>query len=170
MPVKSGKHGEQLTRMILELQGNQAALKRMRDWYGVFVFTGGAVPRGRYDLQAIASYLERPFAADRISVGEVERYRYLVEVTMQPGQDVTAGPKTLRYRKDLGDVFDQASAEIQTLGIALESVLAKLLKELETPFPAPEMDATRAIHEEGKSRMVEVVGDRGAFFQGSLTR
>ena len=55
-------------------------------------------------------------------------------------QDVAAGPRTLRCREDLGDVFDRASSEIQTLEAALESVLAKLWKELEPPVPAPEMD------------------------------
>jgi hypothetical protein len=144
--------GEQLTGMIQELQSNHIALDRLRDWYGVFVFTGGDVPRGRCDLLAIASYLERPFAADRISTGEVERYRHLVEATMEPRQDVAAGPRTLRCRKDLGDAFDRASADIQTLETALEPVLAKLLKELEPPFPAPKMDLKRAKTQLERSR------------------
>jgi hypothetical protein len=148
--------------MMLELQANPAALKRLRDWYGVFVFTGGDVPSGRYDLLAMASSVERPFAADRISVEEVERYRHLVEATLQPRRDVTAGPRTLRYRKALGDVFDRASSELQTWEIALESVLATLLKELEPPFPAPEREATKAISQGDKSRAAEVVGGRGA--------
>lgn len=170
MATTLGKHREQLTGMMLELQANQAALKRLRGWYGVFVFTGGDVPSGRYGLLAMASYVERPFAADRISVGEVERYRHLVEATMQPRRDVTAGPRTLRYRKGLGDVFDRASSEIRTLEIAMESVLAKLLKELEPPLPAPEMEVTKAISQGDKSRAAEVVGGRGALSEGRPTR
>lgn len=137
------QHREQLTGMMLELQANQVALKRLRGWYGVFVFTGGGVPNGQCDLLAIASYLEHPFAADRISFGEVERYRNLVEATMEPRQDVAAGPRTLRCRKELGDAFDRASSEIQTLETALESALTALLNDTELPFPVSEMDAKR---------------------------
>jgi hypothetical protein len=145
MPTKLENRREQLTGMILELQANQVAVNRLRDWYGVFVFTGGDVPSGRYDLLAIASYLQHPFAANRISVGEVERYRHLVETIMQPRRDIAEGPRTLRFRKNLGDIFDRACCDIQALEIALKPVLAKLLEELMSPFPAPRMDATRTI-------------------------
>lgn len=127
----------QLTRMIQELQANQVALVGLRDQYGTFVFTGGDVPSGRCALHAVVSYLERPVASDRILVGELERYRRLVEATMEPRQDVSARPRTLRCRKALGDAFERASSEIQTLATALESVLANLLEELEPPFPSP---------------------------------
>jgi hypothetical protein len=152
MLANSGKHREQLTEMLLELQANQVTLRRLRDWYGVFAFTGGDVPSGRCDLPAIASYLERPFAADRIPLGEVERYRHLVEAAMEPRQDMAAGPRTLRCRKDIGDAFSRASSEIQTLETALESVLAKVLKELEPPSPSPESPAERARTELERSR------------------
>jgi hypothetical protein len=79
-------------------------------------------------------------------------YRDLVEATIEPRQDVAARPRSLRCRKDLGDAFDRASSEIQTLETALESALAKLLKELEPPFPAPEMDVKRAKTQLERSR------------------
>lgn len=133
----------QLTGMIRELRANQVALMGLRDQYGTFVFTGGDVPSGRCGLPAIASYLERPFASDRIPVGELDRYRQLIEATIEPRQDVAARPRTLRCRKGLGDAFERASSEIQTSATALESVLANLLKELERPFPSPEHRPTR---------------------------
>jgi hypothetical protein len=143
---------QQLTEMLRELRANHVALKGLRDWYGVFVFTGGDVPSGRCDLLAMASYLERPFAADRISTGEVERYRQLIDATMQPKQDVSARPRTLRCRTDLGDAFDRAFSEIQTLEAALEPVLAKLLAEREQPSPARNTRYTRAKTQLEKSR------------------
>jgi hypothetical protein len=118
--------GAQLTGMIQELQTNQATLKGLMNWYGVFVFTGGDVPRGRCDLVAITSYLERPFAADRISTGKVERYQHLVGEIMELGQGFEAGPRTLRCRTSIGDAFRRTSSEIQTLGSALESALTSL--------------------------------------------
>jgi hypothetical protein len=141
MPADPGKHQEQLTGMMLDLHANQAALKSLGDWYGVFVFTGGNVPSGRSNLVAISSYLKRPFAIDRISVEEVERYRHLVETILQPEVAVAPRPRTLRCRKDLGDGVDRALAEIQTLEITLGAVLAELVKELTLPFP--QADAKR---------------------------
>ncbi len=118
--------GEQLTGVIHELQTNQAVLKGLMNRWGLFVFTGGDVPRGQCDLVAITSYLERPFATDRISTGEVERYQHLVGEIMELGHGLAAGPKTLRCRKSIGDAFRRASSETQTLGSALESALTSL--------------------------------------------
>ena len=146
-PAELRKDREQLVAMIRELQTNRIILDGLLKCYGMFLFTGGVVPREPWGLDAVTSYLQCPFAADRISIREVERYRHLVEATMEPRLDVAAGPRTLRCRKDLGDVSDRASSEIQTLETALESILAKLLKdlkELESPFPAPEIDVKRA--------------------------
>ena len=126
--------------MMRELQANHVVLKELQDWYGVFVFTGGDVPRGQCDLLASDSYLARPFATDRICGGEVKRYRQLVEGIMEPGENVAAGPRSLPCRTDLGDGFDRAFSEINTLETALESALTGLLNEMEPPFPAPEMD------------------------------
>ena len=80
---------------------------------------------------AMISYLERPFATDGISTGEVERYGHLVEAIMELGQGIAAGPRTLRCRHEIADMFGQASSEIRTLGSTLESALTKVLKEQE---------------------------------------
>jgi hypothetical protein len=82
-------------------------------------------------------------------------------LTVQPSRDVTAGLRTLRCTKDLGDVFDRACSEIRTLARAVESVLTHLLKELEPPFPAPEINAPEATLQGGESRMAEAFGVRG---------
>ena len=74
---------------------------------------------------------------------------------MQPKPVVTAGPRTVRCRKALGDVFDRVFFEIQTLEIVLKSVLAKLLTELDFPFSVPTMDAPSAIRQGDESRMAE---------------
>jgi hypothetical protein len=134
---------EQLMGMILELQSNRVSIKRLRDWYTVFVFTGGDAPNSPYDRLAIAAYLKRPFATDRICIGEVERYRHLVEVAMGRGPQNVAEPRTLRCRSDLADVFDRTSSEIQTLETAIQSVLAKLLRELDSP-PTATLDVKTA--------------------------
>ena len=131
LPDELRTYRKELTAMILELQANQAALKGLLDWYGVFAFTGGDVPRGRYSLVGITSYLERPFATSRISTAEVERYGHLVEAVVELGQGPAAGPRTLRCRHDLADAFGRVASEIQTLGSTLESALTKALKEKE---------------------------------------
>jgi hypothetical protein len=117
---------EQLMGMIQELQTNRATLDGLLSWYSTFVFTGGDVPSGECDLVAVNSYLERPFAADRISTGKVERYRHLVREIMELGQGLAPGPRTLRCRKSIGDAFRRASSQIQSLGSALESALTTL--------------------------------------------
>lgn len=129
LPAELRTYRKELTAMILDLQTNQTALKGLLDWYGVFAFTGGDVPRGRYSLVGITSYLERPFATSRIVTGEVERYGHLLEAATELGQGVTAGPRTLRCRHDMADAFGRVASEIQTLGSTLESVLTKALKE-----------------------------------------
>lgn len=117
---------ERLTGMIQALQANQATLTGLLNWYGTFVFMGGDVPSGQFDLIAINSYLERPFAANRISTGEVGRYRRLVGTIKTLGQGIPSGPKTLWCRTRIGNEFLRASSEIQTLGRALESALTSL--------------------------------------------
>ena len=131
IPAEVREYRGQLTGMILELQANQATLDEQANRYGVFAFTGGDVPKGRWCLVAMISYLERPFATDRISTGEVKRYRHLVEAIVELGQGMAAGPRTLRCRHDIADTFSRASSAIQTLGSTLESALKKVLKEQE---------------------------------------
>jgi hypothetical protein len=114
---------EQVTGLIQELQTNQAALKKLANWYGTFVFTGGDVPSGQCDLVAINSYLERPSAADRIPTRAVERYQRLVGEIMELGLGFAPGPRTLRCRKGIGDAFRRVSSQIQSLGSALKSAL-----------------------------------------------
>ena len=132
LPTELREDRELLTAMILELQTNQATLNELRNWYGVFLFTGGDVPQRQCDLVAMTSYLERPFATDRISTGEVKHYGHLVETLMELGQGIAEPrPKTLRCRHDMADAFSRASSEIQTLGGTLESALTQLSKEQE---------------------------------------
>ena len=137
IPTKLRKYREPLTAMILELQTNKAALDELANWYGVFVFTGGDVPRGRCGLVATTSYLEHPFATDRISAAEVDRYQHSVQTLMELGQGIQASrPKTLRCRHDMGVAFSRVSSEIRALGTALESALTKLLRKLNaSPLP-----------------------------------
>ena len=136
-PDELRKDRELLTAMKLEVQTNQVALDELVNWYGVFVFTGGDVPRGRCSLVATTSYLERPFATDRISTAEVDRYRRSVQTLMELGQGIAAPrPKTLRCRHDMGVAFGRVSSEIRALGTALESALTKLLRKLDaSPLP-----------------------------------
>lgn len=97
---------EQLPGMILELQANHAALNELLNWYRVFRFTGGDIPHARCGVAATTSYLERPFATDRISTGEVRRYGHLVQTLMEPGRAVVPPrPKTLRCRHDMANAF-----------------------------------------------------------------
>jgi hypothetical protein len=109
--------------MRLELQTNQTVLNGLLKGYGVFAFTGGAVPSGRCELTAIDSYLERPFATDCISTKEVKRYRHLTEAIMIPRAGIPARPRTLRCREQIADAFGRAASEIQTLGSRLELAL-----------------------------------------------
>jgi len=110
-------------RMSLELKTNQAVLDGLLNCYGVFAFTGGAVPSGHCDLAATDSYLERPFATDRISTEEVKRYRCLIESIMIHREGIPARPRTLRCRKQIADTFKQVASEIQNLGSRFELAL-----------------------------------------------
>jgi len=136
-PAKLRKDREQLLAMVRELQNNQTTLNELLNWYAVFLFTGGDVPRGQCDLAAMTSYRKRPFAADRISAAEVDRYRHLVQTLMELGQEIGApGPRTLRCRHEMADTFSRMSSEIRALGTTLESALTKLLRKVEpSPFP-----------------------------------
>ena len=132
------KNREYLKGMLLELRANHVVLNHVRDWYGVFAFTGGDVPTGRCDFRAVTSYMELPLATKRISMA-IDRYRHLVEAAMEPMPGISTGPKTLRCRKDIADAFGRAYSEIQSLETALVSDLAKLMKELETSPPTSEI-------------------------------
>ena len=122
---------DRLTAMMLDLLANGAILDELLNCYRMFHFTGGDVPRPRWRLVAIASYLEDPFASDRIGTSEAQRYRDLAEEITALGQTVAAGrPRTLRARQDIVNTFAEASGEIRALEIALEADLAALLEEL----------------------------------------
>jgi len=132
LPAELRKAPGLLTAMIVELQTNQAALNDLADSYGVFLFTGGDLPRGRCGLVAVTSYLKRPFASDRISLGEIQHYGHVVETLMTLGQRIAAPrPRTPRSRRDMADVFSRVFSNIRTLGSTLESVLTQLSKEQE---------------------------------------
>ncbi len=125
--------GELLVAMVRELQANQAVLDRLSDCYGMFRFTGGVVPREPWCLVAMTSYLERPFAGDRISSAAAGRYRQVAEAIMDLGEEVTAGarPRTLGSRHQIADRFGRDSSEIRALGSTLESAMRNLVGETE---------------------------------------
>jgi hypothetical protein len=120
----SQNHRTELAAMILELETNRAILDGLASWYGVFVFTGGAVPTAQWDIAAITSYLEHPFAADSISTADIDRYRIVAEAISESGH-AGVGPRTLRCRRDLGDRFGRAASEIRGLTNTLEAAVAK---------------------------------------------
>ena len=126
VPGEPSAGRQQSAGMRLELRTNRAVLDRLANGYSVFAFTGGTVPSGRFELLAIKSYLERPFATDCISTEEVEHYRYLIESIMIPGKGVPPRPRTLPGRKQIADSFDRAAAEIRSLGNRFESALMVL--------------------------------------------
>lgn len=116
------EHREQLLTMISELRTNRIILDELANCYNVFLFTGGVVPRERWGLLAVTSYLQHPFAAGCISDAEAERYRHLAEAIMDLGEAITAGarPRTLRCRHDIADAFGRESSEIRALANTLE--------------------------------------------------
>jgi hypothetical protein len=117
--------------MIRELRANQATLVALRSGYGVFAFTGGELPTGQCGLEAIVSYLKCPFATDRVSTGEVDRYGHLVVAVMRLGQEtLPPRPRTLRCRHQIAEAFIRVSSEARSLGAALESTFSGLLREL----------------------------------------
>lgn len=120
---------EELAAMVLELQTNQVVLDGLTRWYGVFVFTGGQVPKAPWNLVAMTYYLKHPLVADCLSISEIHRYRHLAQAISELGQAVT-GPTTLRYRHDLGDKFVQAASEMRGLANTLEFSLTKAVEEL----------------------------------------
>ena len=138
----TGKHRAQLLAMILDLQTNRVMLDELVNCYGVFLFTGGVVPEEHWGLGAMTSYLHDPFAADRISTAEAERYQQLAATIIDLGQTITAaaGPRTLRCRHDIADVFGRESSEIQALGSTLESAMTKLADDLKPSPPLSETD------------------------------
>ena len=117
--------------MLGELQRNRNILDELVDCYKMFRFTGGNVPRGPWGLVAITSYVEHPFAADRIGTCEAEHYRVLAGEIMALGQTVATGkPRTLRQRWDVAATFAQAAGEVRGLGGNLEAGLTDVLNEL----------------------------------------
>jgi hypothetical protein len=141
--------------MILELQANRIVLDELLTGYSMFLFTGGPVPRGRWPLVAITSYLEHPFAAERISTRNLRRYRDLAEEIVALGDGATtAGPRTLRHRRDIVAPFIAACSEIRALGNALEPVVTSVLQELQAsslqnPLSCPPADPGRVPHDLG---------------------
>jgi hypothetical protein len=131
--VELRKHREQLLAMILELQANRVILDELVKYYGVFLFTGGVVPREQWGLLAMASYLQCPFAVDCICASEVQHYQKLAEAIMTMGQAIAseARPRTLRCRRDIADTFGRESSEIRALANTLESTVTNALEGLD---------------------------------------
>ena len=122
---------DRVTATLLELRANRTILDELVTSYNVFRFIGGEVRSGPWHLVAIASYVEHPFAADRISTSDAERYCELAEKMMALGQTLaTARPRTLRQRWAAAKTFAEAALEIGGLGQDLESGLTNLRKEL----------------------------------------
>ena len=132
-PTKSNETREQLVAMVRGLQANRIILDELLNCYGVFRFTGGVVPSEPWDLVAITSYLQCPFAADGISTAAIERYRHLAETIVDLGQAIAVGerPRSLRCRHDIAHKFGRGSSEIRELGSKLESAMTKLVEEME---------------------------------------
>jgi hypothetical protein len=124
---------QQLQAIRGELQTNRSTLNELFDCYRMFLFTGGTIPLRRWDLGAIASYIERPWATDRIMLDDVVRYRHLAEAIMEVGKEVSAsGPKSVRKRHSFTDTFRGLFAEIRALASALESSATNALATLPT--------------------------------------
>jgi hypothetical protein len=133
----TGKHREQLAAMILDLQTNRIILDDLVNCYGVFLFTGGVVPEEHWGLLAMTSYLHAPFAADRISTAQTERYQQVAVTIMDLGHAIIAGagPRSMRCRNAIADSFGRESSEIRVLGSRLESAMTKLADELKPSSP-----------------------------------
>ena len=127
MLVVTPKRRKDLAAMVLELQDNRTALSGLTDWYSVFVFTGGRVPKAEWNLAATTAYLRHPVAADSLSISELERYRRLVQ-TIGDLDETAAGPRTLKCRHSLGDCFGQAAAELRLVTEVLELSLTKAME------------------------------------------
>ena len=144
--AKLRKNEEDLVAMIRELQTNRIILDRLVNCYGVFRFTGGVVPRERWGLVAMTSYLQSPFAADRISTAAMERYRNLAEAIMDLGQSITVGerPRTLRCRCESSDRFGRDSSELLDLESTLESAMKKLVDDMKPSLSLSETEAVNS--------------------------
>jgi hypothetical protein len=129
-------HREELAAMALELQSNRAVLDEMTNGYSVFVFTGGCVPTAHWNLVAMTSYLEHLSTTDGLLKPGIERYRDLAQAIGNLGQ-TGAGPRTLRCRRDMGNRFDQAAAEIRLVTDSLASTMTSALERLQPVPPAP---------------------------------
>jgi len=122
-PSESPANRQQMARLSQELNTNQDVLNGLLNGYSVFAFTGGIIPSGRCELEAINSYLKLPFATDCVRTDEVEHYRTLIESIMIPNKELSPRPRTLRYRKQIADAFNLAVSEIRCLGSRLLSAL-----------------------------------------------
>jgi len=128
LPVDSCHTKQQLQSIRVALQTNMRTLKELFDCYRMFLFTGGTVPTTRWELAAITSYIERPFAADRITPGDVMLYRQLAEAIMGVGEEVAAtGPKSVRRRHGLTDTFRELFLDIRALGRDLDASVTNAL-------------------------------------------
>ena len=80
----------------------------------------------------MTSYLRCPFAVDRSSFAETDRYRHLAETIMDLGQATSAGarPRSLRCRHDIAARFDRDAFEIRALGSTLETAMTRLVEQL----------------------------------------
>jgi hypothetical protein len=123
---------QQLQAILGELQTNRSTLNELFDCYRMFLFTGGTIPMTRWELAAITSYIERPFAADQITHGDVILYRHLAEAIMGAGEEVAAtGPKSVRRRHALTDTFRGLFLDVRTLGRALDASVTNALATLQ---------------------------------------
>jgi hypothetical protein len=129
IPTDMQDRREALLAMRRELQCNRILLKGMRSRYGVFLFTGGDIPRAPCELAAITSYLDQPFAAEHIPIAEVDRYRSLAETLIQQGQTPSPRPRPLPCRRELTDAFNRLSSEMEVLESALERDIGRVLQE-----------------------------------------
>ncbi len=146
-PVDSCHTKQQLQSIRVALQTNMRTLKELFDCYRMFLFTGGTVPTTRWELAAITSYIERPFAANRITPGDAILYRHLAEAIMGVGEEVAAtGPKSVRRRHSLTDTFRDLFLDIRALGHALDASVTNALMALQ---PSPPVS-------QGRPDLVEV--------------
>jgi hypothetical protein len=121
-----------------ELQTNRSTLNELFDCYHMFLFTGGTIPLTRWDVAAIASYIEHPCATDRNMLDDVVRYRQLAEAIQEVGKEVSgSGPKSLRKRRGFTDTFKGLFGEIRALASALESSATNALAMLTTSSAVP---------------------------------
>jgi hypothetical protein len=131
VPSAMQERREALLAIRWEMQSNRSLLKGLRGPYGVFLFTGGAIPRMPCELAAITSYLDQPFAVERVLAVQMERYRNLAEMLIQQGQTPSPRPRTLPCRRGLTDAFNRVSSEMEVLESTLEREIGRALQEVE---------------------------------------